>query len=953
MDVFHEACEKSGGERVALLDSVSSDDPSLRLVLEQMLRDHEAGGSFLNDSPLQCLTPRKIPPSAAAAGKKFGRYEVIAPIGRGGMGEVWVAQDTELDRRVALKFLHHEAVRGRAVERLTREARTVSALNHPNIVTVHEVIAHEEAPIIVMELVDGNSLRELCGTPQPVDDLIHVGLQIARALAAAHAHGIIHRDIKPENILLRRDGYVKVLDFGLARHVAGDTLRFSGNDLQGGGTLPAGTLRYMSPEQARGESLSPASDLFSFGLVLYELAAGQHAFPRDSPGEAMQAILTQQAIAPSLVNSLMPRGLDSLILSMLATDPGARPSAEDAARTLNTLQGLATSSSLSALHSADSVRSARWGKWITAGRFLLLAVLLLAGGVLTWFWRHHGAIEKQPAFYQVTTLVPENRATAAAISPDGKQAAYANADGISVRNMQNGDTKSLLAPADYVVDRLAWFADDRTLVASGFSSANYVPSIWIVSGNGALPRLLRMNARAASPSPDGRHIAFVTPDQLEIWVMEANGENPRRIVARAGDATEFVFWSPDGRRLMFQRRHFTGRRYSLSYESIALATGSIVATGEDLGMRAASELPDGRLMFLRWDNRSFTSSGQLWEIKTDLATGAFLGKPRKIASATGDDGTLFDLSVTADGKRAMVLRSSDQNSIFVGDFDPSSPSITNIRRLTLDERTNYPHAWTADGRAVIFESDRNGNFDLFKQEVDRRTPETLVATPLTEILPQLTPDGQFVLYAARPLESERPWYYKPGTYKLMRVPVTGGTPAEVPIGGLLDEFRCALAPGKRCVLRTTLADGHFAYYDLDPIKGKGRELARTKSSLRILGDWDVSPDGTQVAIPNHDSREARIRIVSLQQTEHNSMQKREVVLAGLANLNGLVWAADGSGWFVSVNTTVGNRMLYVPLDGRYRSLGDITGWAVPSPDGRRVAFLDRVTATNAWVIDRR
>jgi hypothetical protein len=356
-------------------------------------------------------------------------------------------------------------------------------------------------------------------------------------------------------------------------------------------------------------------------------------------------------------------------------------------------------------------------------------------------------------------------------------------------------------------------------------------------------------------------------------------------------------------------------------------------------------------MFLRWDNGNLTSSGQLWEIKTDLATGAFLGKPRKIASIIGDGTTLSDLSVTADGKQAMVLRRSDENSIFVGDFDPSSPSITNVRRLTLDERTNYPHAWTADGREVIFESDRRGNFDLFKQDINRRTPETLVATPLTEILPQLSPDGRFVLYAARPLESERPWYYRPRTYKLMRVPVTGGTPAEVPIGGLLDEFRCALGSGKRCVLRTT-EDGYFAYYDLDPIQGKGRELARTKSSLKILGDWDVSPDGTQVAIPNHDPREARIRVVALQPAGPNHTQEREVVLPGLANLNGLVWAADGKGWFVSVTTTVGNRMLYVYLNGRYRSLGDISGWAVPSPDGRRIAFLNRIVATNAWLIEQ-
>lgn len=282
----------------------------------------------------------------------------------------------------------------------------------------------------------------------------------------------------------------------------------------------------------------------------------------------------------------------------------------------------------------------------------------------------------------------------------------------------------------------------------------------------------------------------------------------------------------------------------------------------------------------------------------------FLGKARKIASLPGDDTTLLGLSVTRDGKEAMVLRRSDQQPVFVGDFSQPPPRITNIRRLTLDERTNYPHAWTADSRAVIFESNRNGNFDRFKQYVDRRTPEPIVATPSTEILAQLSPDGRFVLYAAHPHENQNGWYYKPGTYTLMRVPVEGGTPQEVPIGGPLDEFRCAVGGG-RCVLRTTEPGEYRTYYDLDPVRGKGRELARTKITEEVLGDWDVSPDGTHVAIPNHDSREAYIRVVSLE-PKPNEAREHRVALNGLADLSGLVSAADGHGWFVSVNTTVGN-----------------------------------------------
>jgi hypothetical protein len=357
-------------------------------------------------------------------------------------------------------------------------------------------------------------------------------------------------------------------------------------------------------------------------------------------------------------------------------------------------------------------------------------------------------------------------------------------------------------------------------------------------------------------------------------------------------------------------------------------------------------------MYLKWDNKNYTSSHQVWEVKTDPQTGAFRGDPRKVGTLRDENATLLGVTAARDGKRAMVIMRSEHNAVFVGDFDASPPRIHNTHRLTFDERTNYPHAWTADNRAVIFESDRSGNFDLFKQYTDRRTPEPIVATPLTELLPQLSPDGRFVLYAARPLENQKPWFYKPRTYKLMRVPVDGGTPAEVPIGGVLDEFRCALGPGTRCVLRTTVPGEYRAYYDLHPLHGKGGELARTKWSAEWLGDWDVSPDGNFVAIPNHDWRTAQIRVIALQ-PGRDKPTERHLTLAGLTNLRGLVWAADGSGWFVSVNTAIGNRLLYVFLDGRSTSLGDIQGWAVPSPDGRRVAFMDRIIGTNAWMIERR
>src|SRR5262249_16584173 len=219
VELFHAAREKTGQERVALLDSACSGDPSLRLVVEQMLRDDEATSNFLNECPLLPFLAGEPSQAGAASpirvvpGVKFGRYEIVAPIGRGGMGQVWRSHDPELNRFVALKFLALETAFDGALERLTNEARAASALNHPNIITVYEVIRHEETSIIVMELVEGTSLRTICGAPQPLDRVVHLGWQTAQALATAHAHDIVHGDIKPENILLRQDGYAKVLDF--------------------------------------------------------------------------------------------------------------------------------------------------------------------------------------------------------------------------------------------------------------------------------------------------------------------------------------------------------------------------------------------------------------------------------------------------------------------------------------------------------------------------------------------------------------------------------------------------------------------------------------------------------------------------------------------------------------------------------------------------------------------
>ena len=290
IDLFHQAREKSGRDRAMVLDASCGDNAVLRQAIEELLREDEAANGYLSEPLLKSL--RSEPAlKTIVSGQRVGRYITLALIGRGGMGEVWSAQDTDLDRIVALKFLNPETFAGLDSQQITREAKAASALNHPRIVTIHEVVQHGAIPALVMELVEGTSLREVCGRPMPFTEVLAIGVQIAEALAAAHASGTIHGDIKPENILLRPDGNLKLLDFGLARKVTTEAIA--------SGSAPTlGTLRYMSPEQARGEVLTPASDTFSLGLVLYELLAGRHAFPGFSPLDTAHGILEKDPAAP-------------------------------------------------------------------------------------------------------------------------------------------------------------------------------------------------------------------------------------------------------------------------------------------------------------------------------------------------------------------------------------------------------------------------------------------------------------------------------------------------------------------------------------------------------------------------------------------------------------------------------------------------------------------------------
>jgi predicted ATPase/serine/threonine protein kinase len=329
-EIYHAALDRPTDMRAAFVEQICSGDTELQHEVQSLLTaEAEAAGRFMATADQATLNAAPLGPAGALlSGCILGSYEVLSPIGAGGMGEVYLARDTRLGRNVAIKLLPgSHRLDSERVRRFEREARAASALNHPNIITIYDIGACDAGRFIVMEMVEGRTLREILEGGPALASLAPIGGQIVKALAVAHAAGIIHRDIKPANIMVRKDGYVKVLDFGLARLVhEGEGL--PSLDVTDPGCV-LGTTAYMSPEQARGEALGAPSDVFSLGIVFYEMATGRHPFHAGSLVATLHAIHSQDAASPAAVNPRVPLQLSDLILAMLHKDASRRPTAAE------------------------------------------------------------------------------------------------------------------------------------------------------------------------------------------------------------------------------------------------------------------------------------------------------------------------------------------------------------------------------------------------------------------------------------------------------------------------------------------------------------------------------------------------------------------------------------------------------------------------------------------------
>ena len=737
--------------------------------------------------------------SLANAGECIGKFEITGSLGRGGMGHVLSARDTELDRNVALKFLTPDTTMDpEATQKLLREAQTASALNHPNIVTIHEVIHSGSSIAIVMELVEGHSVRQLCEKRLPIEQVIAIGQQIARALAAAHAKGFVHRDIKPENIILRQDGCAKVLDFGLARRVS--NLPENSN-----ASLPAVTLRYMSPEQARSEQATSASDVFSLGLVLHELLTGQHAFPEDTPLETAHAIMTKEPSGE--LPRDVPAELRRLSKSMLAKVASERPSAGQVAAQLDEILAVIEEP----LAKARRTHAGRRSRWV-----LTLATVLAIAGAIVWFTK----LKRDGGDLTDLTIKPLTSQPgwelAPALSPDGDAIAFtwsAKLHGtrqIYVKRDEDAEPTKLTDSQAGQIGSMVWSPDGKRIAFK--RQFEHEGALYqIASDGGEEQKILDLtNADLSSSidwSPDGRLVAF--SDSLPgvgqgfaVYLYDLRSGEKRKVTSPPSDI--WGDWdptfSPDGKTIAFKR--VTGFWVDDIYLVPTEGGPAQPFTASRRGIWGHAWMPDGRSLLVS-SQRSGTVQGiwryplnaptrpervaqggvdtitpttgrhsrrmawvnQLWDLNVYRIAATGRGKAeRLIASTQRDHNPVY----APDGRIAWISDRSGTREIWVARGDGSGQAqVTYLNGPPIDNLQ-----WSFDGRYLAFDSRPQGYSDIFLLECPQGTlrcgePKAMNVSPAES--PGWSADSQTVYFCSN----------RSGQWQIWKRALSGGTPVQV------------------------------------------------------------------------------------------------------------------------------------------------------------------------------
>jgi eukaryotic-like serine/threonine-protein kinase len=709
-------------------------------------------------------------------GETISHYRILEKVGGGGMGVVYKAEDTKLGRSVALKFLPDDLAKDpRALERLQREARAASALNHPNICTIYDIDAHAGKSFIAMEFLEGQTLKNhIAGAPLKTDQLLDLAIQISDALDAAHSRGIIHRDIKPANIFVTSRRQAKVLDFGLAKLGPAGSRIAEGVEVPpvpAGATVDellttpgtaVGTIAYMSPEQARGEELDTRSDLFSFGVVLYEMATGRRAFLGNTSAVVFDAILHGVPTSPARLNPELPGEFERIINKTLEKDRDLRyQSAAELRADLKRLKRDSDSGRSAASHAAASsasvvarLRETKHRNWPLVAGVAGLGTAIVAG--LLYF--STTAKHLHSALKIVPFTSSAGRKSTPVFSPDGNEIAYEwrgeKDDNSDIYVMLVGAGSPLRLTTDPAPDfSPAWSPDGRYIafIREAAKSGIFPVSggaYFVVPALGGAERKIAdtyevppTGGRCLDWSPDGKYLIVmdkVSPQdpRPSILLLSVEDGQRKRLASPPGPFLSSPTFSPDGKMLAF----IQGAGFLAQDIFVMPASG-----GEPRRLTSDNRLIDG----LTWtqDGKQIvfsstrTGLASLWRVSVSG------GAPELVSGAGGDADAP---SISPRGDRLAYVHSLAHLNIWRTEWPDAKGSRGSPVKLIASSRMDGEGDYSPDGKRIAFSSDRSGNFEIWVTTSGGSNPVQLTSFGGSQTgSPRWSPDGQSIAFDSR------------------------------------------------------------------------------------------------------------------------------------------------------------------------------------------------------------
>ena len=913
-ELFNEAVQIPAPHRTSFVKERCGGDPEVCEEVISLLNVDTRDSGVLEDSVFPLVAQLLDEDFTELIGKKdFASYELLEIIGRGGMGTVFLARDNRLEREVALKILPSTtATSTENVIRFEQEAKAASAISHPNVAHIYEFGTHNGLYFLAMEYVDGVTLRELM-KPGKVDlkCSVDAAIQIAKALGAAHKVGVIHRDVKPENVIVDSDLVCKVLDFGLAK-LNEKKWRKSSKSLETVPGLIIGTSTYMSPEQVRGQTVDERTDIWSLGVILYEMLTVERPFGGETTSDVQAAILLKEP--PQFTVPPHLQKLKEIVFKALKKDALERYQTigemlEDLLDVRRELQGNERRS--------EAINPRRGLFWFATGNAFSIGAIsiLLAAAAFGSFFVYRWLTDDGRAFTAVVgrtqRVTNSGKALQVALSPDGQSAAYvleeAGKEALYLRS--TGDNA---APTRLIVPPLTekggfvgvTFTPDGQFIYYAFKSEGIYASLYRLpaSAGGDTPpeKLLEDIDGPPSFSPDGRRIVFLRigpdADREELIVTNADGSGQEVFYTRR--MPDFIphkatpAWSPDGKMIACAIGLEEGGRKKVRLVGIDTADRSITPISPEDWTQIAqtSWAGDGKSIFAAARKTAAREEKQVWQI----------GYPGGAAASLTDDPNDYEgISVSRDGGSVLTVAINRKVDIWVQEFEGSAlPTIDQPRQLTFGEDVANGVVWTADG-GIAYSSTASGNSDIWIMDGSGGNPRQLTTDPSADTQPVASPDNRYVVFLST----------RSGERQIWRMDLDGGGQVQLTSGPELNTP--AITADARFVIYYAQVEGGGALFRVSMDGGPSEVIARGVRRFPA-----ASPDGKWLVSSCRPAGATNNMICVSPISDPADLARVYEPVAGANSPSKLRWAGNQSKAFTYIVNNRGVENLWnQPLDG--------------------------------------